>query len=226
MNIIFNIFYSIYFLMNIALIIKKLIERYPVGAFPGQNPKGKKPVNRDPYRVLISTILSQRTRDENTHKAVERLFGRFRSAEEIANADEKEIQELIKQAGFYRVKAKRIKEVSRIILERYNGMVPNDLDALLSLPSVGRKTANCVLVFGFGEAAIPVDTHVHRISNRLGLVNTKNPYDTEKMLMKAVPKKYWNEINTLFVRFGQDICRPINPKCEDCVIKHLCAHRT
>ena len=212
--------------MNIALIVEKLTERYPIGAFPGQNPQSKKRVDRDPYRVLISTILSQRTRDENTHKAVERLFGRFGNAEEIADADEKEIQELIKPAGFYRVKAKRIKEVSKIILEKHNGKVPNDLDALLSLPSVGRKTANCVLVFGFEEAAIPVDTHVHRISNRLGLVNTKNVYETEKMLMKAVPKKYWNEINTLFVRFGQDICRPINPKCGDCVIKHLCAHRT
>jgi endonuclease-3 len=212
--------------MNIALIVEKLTERYPIGAFPGQNPRGEKRRNKDPYRVLISTILSQRTRDENTHRAVERLFGRFGNAEEIADADEKEIQELIKPSGFYRVKAKRIKEVSKIILEKYNGKVPNDLDALLSLPSVGRKTANCVLVFGFEESAIPVDTHVHRISNRLGLVNTKNVYETEKMLMKAVPKKYWNEINTLFVRFGQDICRPINPKCGECVIKHLCAHRT
>jgi len=224
--IIFNIFHSICFLMSIALIIEKLMERYPIGAFPGRDPQNKKRMNRDPYRVLISTILSQRTRDENTHRAVERLFGRFKNVEEIADADEKEIQELIRPVGFYRVKAKRIKEVSNIILEKYNGKVPNDLDALLSLPSVGRKTANCVLVFGFEKDAIPVDTHVHRISNRLGWVNTKYPYETEEMLMKVVPKKYWNDVNTLFVKFGQDICRPINPKCEECMIKHLCAQKT
>lgn len=212
--------------MNIALIIKKLIEKYPIGAFPGQNPQNKKRIDKDSYRVLIATILSQRTRDENTHKAVERLFGRFKNAEEIADADEKEIRELIKPAGFYRIKAKRIKEVSKIILEKYNGKVPSNLDGLLSLPSVGRKTANCVLVFGFGKEAVPVDTHVHRISNRLGLVNTKNPYETEKMLMKVVPKRHWSEINTLFVRFGRDICKPINPKCKECMITHLCARKT
>ncbi len=182
-----------------------------------------KPVkNPNPFRVLITTILSQRTRDENTDEAAATLFAVYKTPEEIANAKEEEIEKLIKKAGFFRVKAKRVKEVSRIIHEDYNDIVPEDINELLALPGVGRKTANCVLVYGFRKNAIPVDVHVHRISNRLGLVHTKNPDETELELIKIVPEGYWLDLNEKFVRFGQDICRPISPKHEECPINDLC----
>jgi len=147
-----------------------------------------------PFRVLISVMLSQRTRDENTLIASKKLFSRFDTAKKILNADISEVKKLIKQSGFYNVKAKRIKEVSRILLDEYDGRVPHELDKLLKLPGVGRKTANCVLVYAFRKPAIPVDTHVHRISNRLGIVKTKTPEQTEHELMRKIPKKYWIKI--------------------------------
>ena len=164
--------------------------------------------NRDPYKVLIRTILSQRTRDENTDQATENLFSVYPDIYAVADGSIEKIQELIKPAGFYRVKAGRIKEVSRILIDQYGGEVPDDLKELMSLPGVGRKTANCVLVFAFNEPAIPVDTHVHRISNRWGFVDTKKPEDTEKELMSFVPKDLWIELNDLMVQFGQTICKP------------------
>lgn len=177
---------------------------------------------RDPYRVLIRTILSQRTRDENTDKASETLFNKYPTMEDVADAPFEDLEVLIKQAGFYRVKSRRIKEVSRILIDQFGGVVPKDMKELLSLPGVGRKTANCVLVFAFQEPAIPVDTHVHRISNRWGLIKSENPEESEEKLTKVVPKKYWIEINDLMVQFGQDICRPIHPKCEECPISNIC----
>lgn len=177
---------------------------------------------RDPYRVLIRTILSQRTRDENTDKASETLFNKYPTMEDVADAPIEDLEVLIKQAGFYRVKSRRIKEVSRILIDQFGGVVPKDMKELLSLPGVGRKTANCVLVFAFQEPAIPVDTHVHRISNRWGLIKSENPEESEEKLTKVVPKKYWIEINDLMVQFGQDICRPIHPKCEECPISNIC----
>ncbi|MCP8322633.1 MAG: endonuclease III [Candidatus Methylarchaceae archaeon HK02M2] len=179
---------------------------------------------RDPFKILIATILSQRTRDENTKKAVQKLFSVYKGMKEISEADEKVIQELIRNAGFYRVKAKKIKEVSKILMERFNGKVPSDFENLISLPSVGRKTANCVLVYGFGKAAIPVDTHVHRITNRLGIVHTKSPEETELELMEIIDKKYWLEFNELLVKFGQSVCKPIKPRCYLCLLKHLCEY--
>lgn len=176
----------------------------------------------NPFRVLIKTILSQRTRDENTDEAADTLFSLYKTPEEIANAPLDEIEKLIKKAGFFRVKAKRVKEVSRIIHEDYDDVVPCDINDLLGLPGVGRKTANCVIVYGFRKNAIPVDVHVHRISNRLGLVNTKNPDETESELTKIIPECYWLDLNEKFVRFGQDICRPIGPKHEECPITDLC----
>lgn len=176
----------------------------------------------DPYRVLIRTILSQRTRDENTDNATAKLFSKYSSIGQIAQAKIEDLQKLIKSAGFYRVKSERIKEVSQIIRDEYQGKVPHTLEELLKLPGVGRKTANCVLVFGFQKPAIPVDTHVHRISNRLGWVHTKNPDQTEKELEDLIPKKYWIELNDLLVQFGQDICRPINPQHERCPLSELC----
>ncbi len=177
---------------------------------------------KKPFKVLISVILSQRTRDENTLIASKKLFSKFDTPKKLANADISEVKKLIKQSGFYNIKAKRIKEVSRILLNKYNGKVPHKLDKLLELPGVGRKTANCVLVYGFNIPAIPADTHVHRISNRIGIVKTKTPEQTEHELMKKVPKKYWININELFVKHGQTICNPIKPKCDKCSISELC----
>ena len=197
---------------KILKIIESLRKEYSLTVFSRQKP----------FNVLISTILSQRTRDENTLKASNKLFSKFPTAEKIANANLFDIKKLIKKSGFYNVKAKRIKEVSRILLNKYNGKVPHELDKLLKLPGVGRKTANCVLVYAFRKPAIPVDTHVHRISNRLGIVKTKSPEQTEHELMKKVPRKYWIEINELFVKHGQTICSPIKPKCDKCIINKLC----
>lgn len=201
------------------MIIQKKIEKIMkrLNKYVAEPPK--KP---DPFRVLITTILSQRTRDENTDEAAATLFKVYKTPEEISKAPVEEIEKLIKKAGFFRVKAKRVKEVSRIIHEDYNDIVPGDIEKLLGLPGVGRKTANCVLVYGFRKNAIPVDVHVHRISNRLGLVNTKNPEETELELMKIVPEDYWIDLNEKFVRFGQDICRPIGPKHEKCPLNDLC----
>ena len=176
----------------------------------------------EPFRVLIFTIISQRTRDEQTAVASERLLSVFPTVKELAQAEVEDIERLIEPAGFYRVKARKIKELCRILLERYNGNVPDNFESLMELPSVGRKTANCVLVFGFGKPAIPVDTHVHRISNRLGWVETNQPEQTEVELTHFLPKKYWIEINELLVRFGQEVCRPIGPKCPICTLNDIC----
>ena len=179
-------------------------------------------LDHDPYKVLVRTILSQRTRDENTDQATDNLFSKYSDMYEIVDAPTEDIQELIRPAGFYRVKARRIQEVSRILLDEYGGVVPDSMGELLKLPGVGRKTANCVLVFAFHAPAIPVDTHVHRISNRIGLVDTNNPEDTEVELSKIAPEKLWIKLNDLMVQFGQNICKPTSPQCEACPISYLC----
>lgn len=178
----------------------------------------------DPYRVLIRTILSQRTRDANTDQASALLFSKHPTLNDIAEADILDLENLIRKAGFYHVKARRIKEVSRILLDDFDGIVPDNADELLTLPGVGRKTANCVLVYGFKKPAICVDVHVHRISNRVGLVSTKNPEQTEMELMKIIPKNYWIELNDLLVQFGQTICRPVSPLHDECPISDWCAY--
>lgn len=178
----------------------------------------------DPFKVLIGTILSHRTRDENTTRATENLFSRYSTPSQLAHADASVVRKLIKPAGFYNMKTKNIIRVSNQLLDDFDGEVPSNIDDLLTLHSVGRKTANCVLVYAFNEPAIPVDTHVHRISNRLGLVKTKNPEDTESALTRSVPKKYWLELNDLFVRFGQTVCKPIGPKCGSCTLRGSCKY--
>jgi endonuclease-3 len=178
----------------------------------------------EPFKILIGTILSHRTRDENTTKAAERLFARYKDAEALANAPESDVRERIRPAGFYNVKARNVIRVARQLIDEFGGVVPNRMEDLLKLHSVGRKTANCVLVYGFNEPAIPVDTHVHRISNRLALVDTKTPEQTEMELIKKVPKRYWLELNDLFVRFGQTTCKPIGPRCEVCSLKGVCRY--
>ncbi|MGY5140439.1 MAG: endonuclease III domain-containing protein [Candidatus Nitrosopumilus sp. Bin_571-38] len=175
-----------------------------------------------PFSILIGTILSARTKDEATTKAVKELFSKYKNPKELAAAKIKDIEKIIKSIGFFHIKSKRIIEVAQIIHTKYKDKVPEDLDTLIQLPGVGRKTANCVLVYAFEKPAIPVDIHVHRISNRLGLVDTKNPEDTEQELMKKIPKKYWIDINDTFVMYGQNICKPISPMCSVCKIKNNC----
>ncbi len=175
-----------------------------------------------PFSILIGTILSARTKDETTTKVVNVLFSKYKNDKALANAKLKDVEKIIKSIGFYHIKAKRIIEVSKIINSKYKGKVPDNLEKLVELPGVGRKTANCVLVYAFDKPAIPVDIHVHRISNRLGLVDTKTPEETELELMKKIPEKFWLEINDTFVMYGQNICKPISPMCNVCKIKKIC----
>jgi endonuclease III len=177
--------------------------------------------SRSPYRILVSTVISLRTKDEVTVKASERLFEKAPDPKTLAALSEKEIQSLIYPAGFYKNKAKYLKKIARILIDQYNSEIPADQDALLALPGVGRKTANLVLNLGFGIPAVCVDTHVHRISNRLGWVKTKTPEQTEMALMEILPEHYWIEINELLVRFGQSVCTPVSPFCSVC---HLAEH--
>ena len=178
--------------------------------------------NGSPLSILIGTILSARTRDENTSSVVRKLFLQYKTASALASAKISDVEKIIKSTGFYHVKAKRIIEVASIIDSKYSGKVPQTLDKLVELPGVGRKTANCVLVYAFDKPAIPVDTHVHRISNRIGLVQTKTPEDTEAELMKKIPRKHWIRINDTFVMYGQNICKPVSPMCAVCQIKKEC----
>jgi dihydrofolate synthase/folylpolyglutamate synthase len=210
---------------KIEQVMKRLRKEYSLGAFPGKDVESTtiKKEEREPFRVLMATILSHRTRDENTHLATERLFKRFDTPRRIAKANVKEIEKLIRPAGFYCVKAKRLKEVSGILLKKFDGKVPSDFDELLSLPSVGRKTANCVLVYGFGIPAVPVDVHVEVIAKRLGLVEEDaDVLEVEKQLQSVVPNKYWLHLNELFVRFGKEICTTRSPKCTECFLSDLC----
>jgi endonuclease-3 len=178
----------------------------------------------DSFRILIGTILSHRTRDENTTRAVENLFSKYRTPQQLASAPPSVVRRLIRPSGFYNMKTRNIIKVSNQLLDNFGGEVPSTMEELLTLHSVGRKTANCVLVYAFNQPAIPVDTHVHRISNRLGLVSTKKPEETELALTRSVPKKYWLELNDLFVRFGQTTCKPIGPKCGTCTLRGECKY--
>ena len=180
--------------------------------------------DRGPFSILIGTILSARAKDEATSRIVKDLFKVYKNPKQLANAKVRDVEKIIKSIGFYHVKAKRIIEVAKIIYSKYKGVVPDDLEKLVELPGVGRKTANCVLVYAYEKPAIPVDIHVHRISNRLGLVKTKNPEETEFELMKIFPKRLWLNINETFVKYGQNICKPITPMCEVCQIKNSCKY--
>jgi endonuclease III len=175
-----------------------------------------------PFEVLVSTILSLRTKDEVTSQAARRLFQKARTPEQIMALGEMQLARLIYPVGFYPTKARRLLEISRIILEEHGGQVPRTLEALLALPGVGRKTANLVLVEGFKEPAICVDTHVHRISNRIGYVQTKTPDKTEMALREKLPRKHWIRYNELLVAFGQVICRPVSPFCSKCPVAEMC----
>jgi endonuclease III len=176
----------------------------------------------DPYLVLIGTLLSLRTKDETTENAMKKLTQKAKTPQELLKIPEEELQKLIYPVGFYRNKSRTLKDVSEIIINKYGGQVPDSIDELLTIKGVGRKTANLVITEGFGRLGICVDTHVHRISNRLGVVSTKNPLETEESLRKVLPRKYWIIYNTLLVTFGKRICRPISPLCTACSLSQIC----
>lgn len=177
---------------------------------------------RDPFQVLISCILSLRTRDETTRAASKRLFAICKTAGAMEKLSSRTIEKAIYPVGFYRTKSVRIIEICRRIRIEHNGNVPDTLEELLTLPGVGRKTANIVLVYGFHKPGLPIDTHCHRIPNRIGWISTRTPEETEKVLRTSLPKKYWMLFNDYFVQFGQQVCTPISPFCNRCVIRRFC----
>ena len=176
----------------------------------------------DPFQILISTILSLRTRDQTTAEASERLFRLATTPAVMANLSSRQIERAIYPVGFYRTKARRIREISRDLLERYRGRVPDNISELLTLHGVGRKTANLVVTVGFRKPGICVDIHVHRISNRWGYIRTRSPAESEQVLRDKLPKAYWIGYNDLLVPFGQNICTPISPRCSECKLMRYC----
>jgi endonuclease III len=177
---------------------------------------------RDPFRVLISCLISLRTKDEVTAEASARLFRLAITPRAMADLPAATIARAIYPAGFYRTKAQTIRNICRTLLDRTDGKVPETLEDLLALKGVGRKTANLVLTIGFGKPGICVDTHVHRISNRLGIVKTKTPEQTEFALRSVLPRRHWIPYNDLFVTFGQNVCKPISPVCSTCPVNENC----
>ncbi|MDP8266997.1 MAG: endonuclease III [Candidatus Aceula meridiana] len=175
-----------------------------------------------PFLVLVSCLLSLRTKDETTIPASERLFRLGDTPKTIDKLTVRQIEKAIYPVGFYKTKARNIKGICKSLLKNFNGKVPDEIDTLLTFRGVGRKTANLVLIEGFGKPGICVDTHVHRISNRLGYVKTKTPEETEWALRKKLPKEFWVEYNALLVMWGQNICRPLSPRCSQCAIEKMC----
>jgi endonuclease-3 len=175
-----------------------------------------------PFHILVSAVLSSRTRDDTSAKVLPRLFSNIKNFEDILKIEQKKLEELIYPVGFYRTKAKNLKELSEIIIKKYDGNIPDKFEELIKLPGIGRKIANLILSEIFNKDEICVDTHVHRISNRIGWVKTKKPLETEIELKKIFPKNFWRRINKTLVAFGQGICKPKNPKCMVCPVKTRC----
>lgn len=203
--------------LSIARALRTLAGRYPLTMLGSWSAR-----KVDPFRVLIGTILSARSRDEMTDKIAAILFARYPDAKALAGARRRDVEKILQPIGFYRTKAGYVTESARIVLE--GGGVPRTLEGLMELPGVGRKVANCVLVYAFGGRAIPVDTHVHRLSNRLGWVTTKTPEETERELVRKVPQRLWPLVNEALVAHGKNVCRPIGPRCGGCPILADCAH--
>ena len=210
---------------DITVILDRMSEVYTGGAYPGRNSEGLNPEwPCDPFHVLIATILSQRTKDDNTRKASDNLFHKYPTIEAIAEADPADVAALIRPAGFPNQKAKAITECCRILRDQYGCKVPEDTDEMTKLPMVGRKTAACVRSYAMKIPSVCVDTHVHRISNLMGLVKTKTPEETEYALMALTPRERWSDINRYLVRHGQEICQPNRPHCEKCMVNDMCQY--
>lgn len=174
----------------------------------------------DAFKILISTIMSARTKDETTAQAANRLFSKVKNAKDLEKIPLKELRELIYPVGFYKTKAKNLKKLPKALKE-FRG-IPKTVEELIKLPGVGRKTANLVVTIAFDDYGVCVDTHVHRIMNRLGYVKTKTPHETEMALRKKLPKKYWKTINSILVAYGQNLCKPVAPYCSKCVVRKYC----
>jgi endonuclease-3 len=202
-----------------AQAVKKIIATLK-REFPG---KGAVELDR-PEDVLLATVLSARTRDEQVLKAYPALRARFPDLKSLAGADVEDIAKAIKTIGLYRAKAKSLQGIARALLREHQGNVPSTLESLIALPGVGRKTANCVLCYAFKVPAIAVDTHVHRVTNRLGWVKTKTPEQTETALMRLIPKSLWLDVNRVFVQFGRAVCLPGRPHCWKCPVAKWCAY--
>lgn len=178
----------------------------------------------DPYKVLVATVISARTKEEQTTAISNRVFARYPDAGALAHADESELYDLLEGSQYREAKAPRLIAMARILVEKHGGQVPNSVEALLELPGVGRKTANCVLIYAFNLPALCVDIHMHRITNRLGWVHTKTPEQTERALAKVIPKDLWTGVNRLFLQHGRAICTPGVPRCFICPIRAFCAY--
>ena len=196
-------------------VVRKLARRYETTRFKDAN-------GPDPFRILIGCVLSLRTKDEVTYPATERLFARAKGPAAMLALPARTIARRIYPVGFYRRKAVQIRGISRRLLERHGGRVPDTIEELLELPGVGRKTANLVVTLGFGKPGICVDTHVHRISNRLGWVETRHPVETEEALRDVLPRRHWIPINEILVRHGQRVCKPVSPLCSECPVSLDC----
>lgn len=199
---------------QILSILRKKVQDWPVpalGRYMGS-----------PYTVLVACILSLRTKDKTTVRASDRLFEVAQNPHEMLGISISEIERRIYPVSFYRVKAQRLHEISTDLIERFDAKVPQNISDLLTLPGVGRKTANIVVTLGFGKPGIAVDIHVHRIANRFGYVQTKFPEDTEVILRRKLPRRYWIEINDLLVAFGQNLCKPLSPHCSICPVEGYC----
>lgn len=178
---------------------------------------------KDPFKIMVATILSARTKDQTTAAAAGRLFEKVNNPEDIDRLSLKDIEKLIYPVGFYHDKARHLKALPKVLMEQYNGVIPDTVEELISLPGVGRKTANLVVAIAFNKPAVCVDIHVHRIFNRLGYLETANPLQTEMTLRKHFPEKYWTTFNSFFVSFGQHTCRPVNPQCTNCPVMNHCS---
>ena len=200
-------------------VVRLLREEYPRWSEPAVTKIARK---RDPFRVLVSTVISLRTKDETTREAARRLFELADTPLAMRELDIEEIEEAIYPAGFYRTKARNIKRICAILISESGGKVPDSIEELLRLPGVGRKTANLVVTLGYGKPGICVDTHVHRVSNRLGYVVSKTPDKTEFALRMKLPEEYWIEYNDLLVSYGKHVCTPVSPFCSQCRIYDYC----
>lgn len=200
----------------IARVLKELSGRYPLTMLGSWNAR-----KVSPFRTLIGTILSARSRDEMTDVISARLFERFPTPKALAQADRRVVEKILQPIGFYRTKASYVMETARMVVAA-GGKIPETIEELMEFPGVGRKVANCVLVYAFGQQAIPVDTHVHRVSNRMGWLKTKTPEETERGLVAMVPRRLWPVINEALVAHGKAVCKPIGPTCDVCPIRGHC----
>lgn len=205
-------------MINISKTMRILSKKYPRSTTTLNSMRGRS----TPFEILVSCLLSLRTRDEVTDVVSKDLFKVANTPEKILKLSDKKLKKIIFKTGHFNKKAETLKLVSRELIEKFNGKVPRTYDKLISIKGVGPKTANIVLAFAFGKLVLPIDVHCHRIPNRLGWIKTKMAKETEKELEKILPKRFWKEFNSAFVQFGREICLPVSPKCSECPVKRFC----